>query len=227
MSRWTTDLMDYSELENAILDGVGAEAVSGWVTAELAGVAAGRRSTTAVRHPLGFLCLPLLRAGGRGVCVHLWTRTLARAYPTTSPAHAHSWDLVSYVLYGEVQNELVQVRDSPRRATHRIFEVRSDGDTDEILATGRLVRWDSTTAELTPGGQTYLLPAGEFHMTVIPHEAETATIALGRTRAGAADLSLGGIDTGSHRVRRQRCTAAETAWAARSVARRLAVARMG
>ncbi|MGH3838491.1 MAG: hypothetical protein ACRDSF_22770, partial [Pseudonocardiaceae bacterium] len=65
----------------------------------------------------------------------------------------------------------------------------------------------------------YSLAAGVFHTTVVRGEA--ATVALGSSRPGIMDLSLGGIDRKTHRVRRQRCDRDETAHAARIVAERL------
>jgi hypothetical protein len=190
-------------------------------------VAAGRREMTAIRHPLGFVCLPVQRQGAYGICVHLWTAQRPQPQLTTSPVHSHSWDLLSYVLYGAVRNQLVQVTDAPTAPTHRVFEVLSRGDTDEIRPTGRLVRWAPGAVESTGAGGTYLLAAGEFHMTVVPGGAEAATVVLGRTRSDTADLSLGALGTPAHRIPRQRCAAHETARAAMLVARRLAAPEEG
>ncbi|NUS05534.1 MAG: hypothetical protein HOV97_23605, partial [Nonomuraea sp.] len=57
-------------------------------------VLAGDEPPAAVRHPLGFVCLPLERDGGEGVCLHLWSDSLQHAESTTSQIHCHSWDLV-------------------------------------------------------------------------------------------------------------------------------------
>ncbi len=94
----------------------------------MAGVADGSSDLTAVRHPLGFLCFPVLRGDNLGVCVHIWTEGV-RAEPTTSPMHAHSWDLVSYVLYGTVRNDIIELTDG---TDQRVFEVRSGQAGDEL-----------------------------------------------------------------------------------------------
>jgi hypothetical protein len=56
---------------------------------------------------------------------------------------------------------------------------------------------------------------------VVPPGEETATVALGRTRSGQHDLSLGPIGGHTHRVARQRCGPAETVRAARAVTDRI------
>ena len=83
----------------------------------LSGEHSGAPGVTAVRHPLGFVCLPLERDGGDGVCIHVWSDTLAHAESTTSQIHCHSWDLVSHVLYGQVRNVHVRVTDAGPDAT--------------------------------------------------------------------------------------------------------------
>ncbi|MGW0204083.1 hypothetical protein [Nonomuraea sp. NPDC003201] len=139
---------------------------------------------TAVRHPLGFVCLPLERDGGEGVCLHLWSDSFAHAESTTSQIHCHSWDLVSHVLYGQVRNVHAVVTDAGRDATHRVFEVVSGADGDRISPTGRTVRHATGLVEVFGPGDTYTLAADRFHSSVVPEGGEAATIALGRGRAG-------------------------------------------
>ncbi|UBU17009.1 hypothetical protein [Nonomuraea gerenzanensis] len=183
-----------------------------WALAMLA-----RPGLRAVRHPLGFVCLPLEREGGEGVCLHLWTDSLAHAESTTSQIHCHSWDLLSHVLYGQVRNVHALVRDAPARATHRVYEVVSGADGDRISPTARTVRHSTGLVEVFGPGDTYTLAAGRFHSSVVPERGEAATIALGRGRPGSHDLSLGPLAGGAHHVSRQPLDAAETALAVRTI----------
>jgi hypothetical protein len=187
----------------------------------LTGIVTGSFPLRAVRHPLGFLCLPVVRQGEWGVCVHVWTATMPQAASTTSAVHCHSWDLVSFVLYGQVGNVSMDVVDDPRSATHRVFEVHSLDDGDEMRATGRLVRCTERDRQVADAGSVYRLGAGEFHESVLGDNPEAATVVLGRGRS-APDLSLGPPETPTHRITRQRCDARETAEAARIVINRLA-----
>ncbi|MEV4115573.1 hypothetical protein [Nonomuraea sp. NPDC049695] len=181
----------------------------------LEALSAGR--PTAVRHPLGFVCLPLERDGGEGVCIHLWSDSLAHAESTTSQIHCHSWDLVSHVLYGQVRNVHVLVTDTGTDATHRVFEVVSGPGGDRISPTGRTVRHATGLVEVFGPGETYTLAAGRFHSSVVPEGGEAATIALGRGRPGSRDLSLGPLDGGPHHVSRQPLDARETELAVRLI----------
>ncbi|WP_214411103.1 hypothetical protein [Sphaerisporangium fuscum] len=213
--------MKYQELYDELTSGTVSRGLRRWVLCLLDDIAAGRSPIKAVRHPLGFVCLPVERGGENGVCVHLWSGELRRAGRTTSDVHCHSWDLVSYILYGQVRNEIATV-DDDGAATHRVLEVVSAGDVDSISPTGRLVRYIGGVSGTYGAGEVYSLPAGVFHRSVIPEGTETATIALGSGRAGASDLSLGPLDTRPHRVTRQRCDDEETARAARLAAEHMA-----
>lgn len=211
--------MNYAEVYLEIQEGTAGDRLPGQVIRVMTAIAEGARPMTAVRHPLGFICLPVQRRGEYGICVHVWTGHIpAERELTTSPMHSHSWDLLSYVLYGEARNQLVQVTDAPAAPSHRVFEVHSDGDSDEIRRTARLVRCTPGKAQSTATGGSYRLAAGEFHMTVAA--AQAATVVLGRGRAGIIDLSLGSLGTLTHRVRRQRCAQRETARVARALADR-------
>lgn len=213
-------MMDYSDIHHAIRQGVAADFVPSEALALLKDIVAGRRDPAAVRHPLGFLCLPAQRYGEHGVCVHLWVPTL-RPEVTTSQMHSHSWDLASYVLYGTLRNQRIRVAQAPGLATHRVFEVRSHGDVDELHATDQLVSCEQERASMHDAGSVYLLPAGEFHATEVPVGQHVATVVLGRSRRSAADLSLGPLGMPSHVVTRSRCDRAETVRAARLLAERL------
>ncbi|HKS46792.1 MAG TPA: hypothetical protein VJT49_17105 [Amycolatopsis sp.] len=210
----------YDTIYRAVTGEARDRAVPRWAADRLGEVAAGRGRVLAVRHPLGFLCLPLERAGERGVCVHVWSDHVPHAGATTSTTHAHSWDLLSYVLYGTLRNELVAVTDEPDGPTHRVCEIESGGDGDEIRRTSRLVRRGGSVTEVHRKGDVYGLPAGVFHETV--PVGETATVALGLGRPGAVDLALGDLHTESHRTKRQLCDHDETVYVAGMVVMRLA-----
>jgi hypothetical protein len=209
----------YVELSEAIEHGVVAQ-VTEWAQGILDDVATRNRPVNAVSHPLGFLCLPVHRQDDEGVCIHLWDPTWQPAALTTSPAHCHSWELLSTVLTGELHNQTVQVISDPESPTHRVFEVHSSESGDEIRATGRLVRHRVLETTQHRAGDRYRLPAGVFHQTLVPAAGDlVATVALGRTKAGAVDLSLGGLDTANHQVHRQLCDEQDTVLAAEAALR--------
>ena len=207
--------MSYHTIRRAIERDDAARVVPQWCRRWLAPVAQGRQLPPAVRHPLGFICLPVQRTPTYGVCVHLWTERLPQARSSVSTVHSHSWDLLSFVLYGQVGNMLIEVTDD-RDGTHRVFDMHSRGEVDEVRATGRLVRYGARDQQITETGGAYRLPAGSYHQSVIGGGTEAATVALGRIRQ-TMDRSLGPPDLPTHVVARQRCTAAEVVEAARIV----------
>ncbi|MEU7277769.1 hypothetical protein AB0A69_03065 [Streptomyces sp. NPDC045431] len=188
-------------------------------------IATGRRRLRAVRHPLGFLCLPLLRSGPDGVCVHLFGEPHGDDDPVP-PLHAHSWELYSHVLYGEVGNVRVRIRDDTDAPTHRVFEVRSHPDgVDEIRPTTRLVRGETGPVQTSPAGTTYALGAGEFHTTVVTPGRTAVTLVRGRSLPGGRDLSLGPLDGPPRRTTRRLCGTEDTLHAVRTALGRIHAAR--
>jgi len=215
--------MDYAIVRAAIDGGTAAAVIPPLALAAMREIASGNREMSAIRHPLGFLCFPVRRDGEHGVCVHLWTADVKQSL-TTSAIHAHSWDLTSYVLYGSLRNVRNRISEDRGSPTHRIFEVRSLNETDELSATDRLVSCQPDSDIGYCAGSTYLLPAGEFHATVAPDGEDVATVALSQSHTEGADLALGPADMPSHTVTRERCDPAESARIAGLIAERLAAA---
>lgn len=221
--------MDYDELEDALRAGPAPQGPREAVADVLGEIASGQRDLRAVEHPLGFLCLPVVRAGERGVCVHLFDGEATGAgAPTDAGVHAHSWELLSYVLYGHISNVPVRISD-PAPApgpTHRVFEVHSAPDgTDELRPTERLVRSEPGPEHTSGGGETYTVAAGDFHSTVIRYGEPAATLVLGRTRPGRSDLFLGPLHGRGHRTVRRLCGAEDTQRTVRAALRRVHAGR--
>jgi hypothetical protein len=242
--------MDY-EFLTAAVGGVGPashrhasaaarDTVREWAIAVLLEVADEARPVRAVTHPLGFTCLPVERAGLDGVCVHLWSPLADRATPTTSAIHSHCWELTSYALFGQMENRTMAVADAAaregagapagrgaatdERGPYQVLGVRSEGEADEIVPTGRLVRCIPGQRQVITDGDVYSVPAGVFHVTEVGRDAEAATVALGHLVPGIPDLCLGSPDSTPHRVRRRRCDARQTASVARLIVDRLLTA---
>lgn len=207
--------VDYDEIDDALSQGVVPAGLREGVAGVLEEIAAGAWRLRAVQHPLGFHCLPVLRSGERGVCIHLF-ESGTPTEPEAEPWHAHSWELRSYVLYGRVANLPVRVTEQPNAPTHRVYEVHSGaGGVDDIRPTGRLVHGEPGPEQASFQGDVYTLPAGRFHATVVAGEEPAATLVLGRTLPGHTDLSLGPLHGGGHRTVRRLCGAADTERSAR------------
>ena len=198
-------------------------------------------------HPLGFTCLPVERAGRDGVCVHVWSPQAVAAAPAAPAVHAHSWELTSYALAGELENRLMTVTDAlpgqrapaarlplpagrpasagaePRR---RAPSTRCCGSAARATSTSsaRPGGWCTASEarrEHVTAGDTYGVPAGVFHVTGVAPQADVVTVALGRMIDGVEDLALAPAGAAGHQVRRRRCDEARTAATARLVLDRL------
>jgi hypothetical protein len=213
--------MDFPALQRAARRHAAAELLR-HAASELDRITSGRRTLHAVRHPRGFVCLPVLREGEDGVCVHVFGTEPEQDGPP-GQEHCHSWDLTSTVLYGRICNHRIDVADdATAEPTHRVFEVLSDpSGVDRVRPTERLVRPLPGAEQTSTRGQTYALPAGEFHTTRVPDGRPTATLVLGRTLPGRVDLSLGPMSAPGHRMVRRTCDATETARIARATLRRI------
>ncbi|MCC2273949.1 hypothetical protein LKL35_00580 [Streptomyces sp. ET3-23] len=215
--------VDHRLFEEAAAGRCGTKPLVRAACAALGDIAAGRREVRAVRHPLGFLCFPVERGGDCGVCIHAFGAEAHEPAPplTTSPVHAHSWDLTSCVLHGQVINVSVEVTEHQQSPTHRVFEIVSDpAGVDELRPTSRLVTHEAGPAQTSGAGDIYTLPAGQFHTTLVSGPG-AATFLLGCSRPGGRDLSLGPLHGTGHRVVRQQCDAEQSARIAGSVLRRI------
>ncbi len=100
--------MNYADVYREIRNGSVGNRLPCRIVDVMRAISRGARPMTAIRHPLGFICLPVARDGEYGICVHMWTGHTSTVELTTLPMHSHSWDLLSYVLYGEIRNQLAQ-----------------------------------------------------------------------------------------------------------------------
>lgn len=180
------------------------------------------RELAAVRHPLGFLCLPIVREPDWGVCLHVWTERFPSVRPTTTGKHAHSWDLESLVLYGALGNTVFDLAPDDAVGRYQIAEIVGMPGIDLITPTGRRFECLEVSRKLISSGEVYRLRPGVFHETFLGAETEVATLVLGRTR-DLPDLVLCPVGLRAHAVTRHVCTGDETRAVAAMVRDRLTV----
>ncbi|MER7842368.1 hypothetical protein ABTZ03_00270 [Kitasatospora sp. NPDC096077] len=210
--------MDFAVLERLAGRTAAAPALPGLVIRELEEIASGARPLSAVVHPLGFYCLPVLREGELGVCVHVFEP----GGPPESLVHCHSWELTSSVLYGRIGNTRIRVSDTLERPTHRLFVVESDrSGVDRVRPTSRLVHSEVESRHTSARGDTYTLAAGTFHTTVVPEGVPAATLVLARSLPDGRDLMLGPVHAPAWRTVRRTCDPDRTTRLARTCARRI------
>ncbi|GLY50189.1 hypothetical protein [Lentzea sp. NBRC 102530] len=144
-------------------------------------VLAGDRPPLAVAHPLDFICVPVLRTPGFGVCGHIW-----HDGETSDTVHSHSWHLDSLVIAGAVTNEVFAVTDDPGGA-HELFEVTSTGRLDVFTPAERTVTCTAVRREEHPAGTSYRLPAKSFHRSLPGSAGRTLTLLSATTLPDVCD----------------------------------------
>ncbi|WP_152991400.1 hypothetical protein [Frankia sp. R43] len=161
------------------------------------------------RHPLGFVCISLLRDNHSGLCLHLWPE--APDGKKVSTVHSHSWDLRSFVLTGSLVNRVHRIDriDRGAEALQRVFEVASDGLSDVVTQTVDFVTECVVEERRVDGGTFYLLPAGVFHTSEPCGPSVAATVVSGHRRGDFKDCFLGPADMAPGILRRSPCDATE------------------
>lgn len=149
--------------------------------AVLDAILTGDRRPVAIAHPLEFVCVPVLRTPGFGVCGHIW-----QAGRSDRTIHCHSWRLASEVVLGAVLNEIFAVTDRVD-GDHHLLGIDSVGLLDRMAPTGRAVSVASTRRTLHPAGDSYGLRAGVFHRSTPAATGLTLTLLAATTVPGASD----------------------------------------
>lgn len=164
-------------------------------------VLTGDQQPVAVVHPLEFVCIPILRSPGFGVCGHIWENS--RSAPTI---HCHSWHLNSEVVAGAVLNEVFAIADHPG-SDHHLLSIDSTGPFDRISPTGRTVVLQDETRTLHRMGTTYSLRAGAFHRSTPVSAGPTLTLLAATAVAGARDQIVATRSSQPQAIRREELSA--------------------
>lgn len=196
--------------------------LSAWAYRMLTDIEVGARFVPAVRHPLGFVCVHLYRGADWGLCLHIWESADIPIGLTTTPIHAHSWDLDSQVVCGWLENIEIRVTEGGQPPTHRVMAIISAGGTDLIQPTRRVVSWTRARSVRIGAGDTYRLLAGTFHVSNPSPVGITATVLLAQYRSGLPELALGRPDSREHLVARQACPPSQLRVLASATLRQLA-----
>lgn len=126
-------------------------------------------------HPLGFARVSFGdHRLSDGYHLHYWSQKLPRR-PHCELPHAHAFDLTSNVLRGQLTNVLWHSEEDSQGAYNVVpFDSRSTGSR-ALLDQARPVTMWCAEEQLVMRGQTYSMPAGIFHTTVI-HDDPTITL---------------------------------------------------
>lgn len=173
----------------------------------------GSRTFDAVYHPLGFVYVPLLRARDWTLRLHFWKAGGVPVVGTWRPymVHMHTWDLYSYVLQGDLVNQVISVEETSRRADFRVFEIVGKDRVSTISPTSTTVRASISSEQRVSAGHFYSLPHGQYHTTLNPSGRDIVTAALVVRVPGTMERTLGPLDGQTHDIVRRPCASSELA----------------
>lgn len=174
----------------------------------------------AVYHPLGFIYVPLMRGGSWTLRLHFWTPEGKPVVETWDPytVHMHTWDLYSYVLCGEIVNQIIEVEEAPGDGRFRVFDIVGEGRRSTITPTERTVNARVTSEQRVPAGGMYRMSNSTYHTSLNPTGVDIVTAALVVRVPGARERTLGPLDGKTHQYLRPSCPPAELASQAARVA---------
>ena len=134
---------------------------------------------TAAWHPVaGFIYLNIGSRGSYNYRFHIWHPNGTKIYKYYSwpIIHQHRWTLNSYVVKGEIVNDIYEVNNSPDHPTHSLYRVEHKSSEDRFLPCNEnvTVALNSSTHYLT--GQFYEVRTNQFHSTKHANESIGATL---------------------------------------------------
>ncbi|HEX6077455.1 MAG TPA: hypothetical protein VFZ32_19630 [Micromonosporaceae bacterium] len=183
--------------------------VKAWAVETLNELVEGTRACNAVRHPLGFICFPLLRDGDYGTCIHYWPTVLDASSRKVTAVHSHSWHLVSHVLAGRLTNHLSTISDL-QSSSSELYVVTSNTSEDVIVPTGRRVRVIEECSTTFIANETHEMTAGKFHWTEFPTDTPTVTVVAGRNEVGRSNFLVDKVGAVPRCVKRRTCSPADS-----------------
>ncbi len=217
---------DTTSIATMISEGVDLQNVGPRIGEILDAIQSGVYERPMIRHPLGFYCLRVHkdnRSERYGLCIHVWRAGARITPPTVSRIHLHTWRLFSYILFGRVQNQQIEVLSNSERPTHQVFKVRSTSATDTIVPTGEMVTFQVAGAQNFCVGERYLVPPRTYHQTAVMDPNLTVTAMVSENWNSGSQLVLGPRDLDTHTVHRESCPTSETRQVARDLLAHLAL----
>jgi hypothetical protein len=170
-------------------------------------VARDRHLVEPLLHPLGFVYAPLARWPHATLRLHLWPPVAQRRHLTAdevSPMHDHTWDLVSYIAHGALENVEVSVVevDEPSDADFRVFTIYGEGVVDRVVPTQTLVRIEAERKMRHFARSIYTMPADVVHRSEASGDP-TVTLVLALRTERQTERALGALDLPAYTTRRQ------------------------
>jgi hypothetical protein len=157
-------------------------------------------SITPLWHPLGFVsCIVEPRALDHLVRLHYWPKKDRRPKSPDWPIHTHKFDLSSLVLLGQVRDIQYRPAEGDRFG---VYAVRYQGDDSTIVPTHKETSIETVVDAVRSAGESYSVPIGTFHQTVVSIDAEALTLVVCTNFSEADPLVLGSSEAGVYSYHR-------------------------
>lgn len=164
-------------------------------------------------HPLGFVHAEIFRNDAGTRRLHIWLANDRRPKLPNWPIHTHVFDLESRIIFGEVQDTRFKVSatESNDESTKRLYEVNYSSTSSRLVPTTTLVHAVEKTRQHFVAGESYRVPAEEFHSSHVPLRNTAVTLASATLLPDtSAPLVLGDVLAPDHELVYERvpCNAA-------------------
>ncbi|MDC0713093.1 hypothetical protein POL68_31815 [Stigmatella sp. ncwal1] len=138
------------------------------------------------RNPLGFLVFNLFfnRETLERMSVHIWEDGFRVVQSEDLQVHSHRFPFRSWILRGELTNEVYDVRPTERDSGQKLFRIVYDQfRQSELNNTGTSVEYALAQRRTFHQGATYFMGTGEYHHTEVPQQDYTVTVFHTQTSA--------------------------------------------
>ena len=142
-----------------------------------------------IHHPLGFLLTEVLRQGESVIRLHYWKHDLITGGSAITPYHDHIWRLSSCVLFGEIENCVLDVLPDPE-GDYFLTEVEQSGGVDHVPSRGDRVSFKIKIRECVRSGEFYYLPPRIFHFSSMVKGSNALTLVLSEAEVKGSPRTL-------------------------------------
>lgn len=165
---------------------------------QLAGLTDRDIQPNSFRNPLGFLVCNLFfcRETLERVSVHTWEDGYRIVQSENLQVHSHRFPFRSWIVRGELTNEVYDVRPSEHNSGQQLFRVVYDQfRQSELISTGTFVEYALAQRRTFHEGANYFMGTGEYHHTEVPQTHYTVTVFHTQTSSAPATPHVLGPST--------------------------------
>lgn len=147
-----------------------------------------------VWHPLGFVMATLMSEGKEKIRLHLWPTQFQKVQKPTWLIHDHFFDLVSWVLCGEIKN--IEYKKSNLEATHELYSVTYDSNGSILTKLDLGISLNIQSEEIIQESGSYAIKSGILHQSISNSENTTVTVCHTIDVRGESPLVVGKLNGG-------------------------------